>query len=185
MTTTTAKAQASTSTWTIDPAHTLVEFSAKHMMFTTVKGRFSRVSGTILDVADDLTRSSVEVEIDAASIATGDLQRDGHLMSPDFLDVANFPRITFKSRRIEGKRERFRVIGDLTSRGKTREVALEAELQGIGENPWGKTVAGFSASTEINRKDFGLSWNVALETGGVLVSDRVSITLEVQAVEQP
>jgi len=168
----------------IDPAHTLVEFSAKHMMFTTVKGRFSGVSGTILDVADDLTRSSVEVEIDAASIATGDLQRDGHLMSPDFLDVANFPRITFKSRRIEGKRERFRVIGDLTIRGKTGEVALEAEFQGIGANPWGKTVAGFSASTEINRKDFGLSWNVALETGGVLVSDRLKITLEVQAVEQ-
>ena len=182
--TTPATSTSATTTWSIDPSHTLVEFSAKHMMFTTVKGRFSGVSGTILDVADDLTRSSVEVEIDAASIATGDLQRDGHLMSPDFLDVANFPKITFKSSRMEGKRERFRVIGDLTIRGKTGEVALEAEFQGIGANPWGKTVAGFSASTEINRKDFGLSWNVALETGGVLVSDRLKVTLEVQAVEQ-
>jgi polyisoprenoid-binding protein YceI len=184
VTTVTSKSDTTATTWTIDPAHTLVEFSAKHMMFTPVKGRFSGVSGTILDVANDLTRSSVEVEIDAASIATGDLQRDGHLMSPDFLDVAQFPKIRFKSRRIEGTRERFRVIGDVTIRGKPREVALEAEFQGMGANPWGKTVAGFSASTEINRKDFGLTWNVALETGGVLVSDRVKMMLEAQAVEQ-
>src|SRR5260370_38212407 len=115
----TTEAQVTAKAWAIDPAHRLVEFSAKHMMFTTVKGRFSGVSGTILDVADELTRSSVEVDIDAASIATGDLQRDEHRMSSDFLDVANFPRSTFKSRRIEGKRARFRAIVAPPARGKT------------------------------------------------------------------
>ena len=170
--------------WELDPAHTLVEFSAKHMMFTTVKGRFTGLTGTIVDVADDPTQSSVEVEIHAASLTTGDPQRDAHLQSADFLDAANFPTLTFRSRRIQGTRERFKVIGDLTIRGTTREVTLDAEFQGTATNPWGKTVAGFAASTEINRKDFGLTWNVALETGGVLVSDRVKITLEVQAVKQ-
>jgi polyisoprenoid-binding protein YceI len=184
MTTATTQTQTAASTWTFDPAHTLVEFSAKHMMFTTVKGRFTSLSGTVVDVADDPTRSSVEVDIDAASITTGDPQRDAHLKSADFLDVQNFPTLTFKSRHIEGSRERFRVIGDLTIRGITREVTLEAEFQGSGTNPWGKTVAGFTASTEINRKDFGLTWNVALETGGVLVSDRIKITLEVEAIRQ-
>lgn len=184
MTTPTSQTQTPATTWTFDPAHTLVEFSAKHMMFTTVKGRFTSVRGTIVDVADDPTRSSVEVEIDAASVTTGDPQRDGHLKSADFLDVANFPTLTFRSRRVEGTHERFRVIGDLTIRGTTHEVTLEAELQGTGVNPWGKTVAGFSASTEINRKDFGLTWNVALETGGVLVSDRVKLDIEVEALRQ-
>jgi polyisoprenoid-binding protein YceI len=184
MTTLTAQPQTTTTTWTLDPAHSLVEFGAKHMMFTTVKGRFTGVSGTIIDVADDPTQSSVEVEIDAASITTGDPQRDGHLKSADFLDVGNFPKLTFRSRRIEGTRERFQVIGDLTIRGTTRKVSLDAQFQGSGTNPWGKTVAGFTAQTEINRKDFGLTWNVALETGGVLVSDRIKITLEVQAVKQ-
>jgi polyisoprenoid-binding protein YceI len=171
-------------TWTLDPAHTLVEFSAKHMMFTTVKGRFSGVSGTIVEVANDSARSSVDVEIDAGSITTGDIQRDAHLKSGDFLDVENYPKVTFKSRRVEGMRERFRILGDLTIRGVTREVELEAEYHGTATNPWGKTVVGFTASTEINRQDFGLTWNVALEAGGVLVSDRVKITLEVQAVKQ-
>ena len=183
MTTLTAQPQTRVTTWTIDPAHTLVEFSAKHMMFTTVKGRFTRVSGTIVDVADEPTRSSVEVEIDAASITTGDPQRDGHVKSADFLDVENFPTLTFRSRRIEGTRERFKVIGDLTIRGTTREVTLDAEFQGTATNPWGKTVAGFTAQTEINRKDFGLNWNVVLESGGVLVSDRVKISVDVEAVK--
>lgn len=174
--------QTTASTWTIDPAHSLVEFSAKHMMFTTVKGRFSGVSGAIVYFGDDVARSSVHVEIDVASIATGDLQRDRHLMSPDFLDVENFPKITFNSRTVKGTRERFVISGDLTIRHTTREVALEAEFQGAGKNPWGKTVEGFSASMEINRKDFGLNWNVALETGGVLISDRIKVTLDVQAV---
>jgi len=183
VTTVTSPGTATVTTWIIDPAHSLVEFSAKHMMFTTVKGRFSDVSGTIVDVVSDVTRSSVEVEIDAASIATGDPQRDAHLTSADFLDVDTYPMITFKSRRIAGTRERFRVTGDLTIRGTTREVTLDAAFQGAGNNPWGNTVVGFSAHTEINRKDFGLNWNVALETGGVLVSERVKIALDVQAVQ--
>jgi|SRR5579864_87778 len=184
MTTSDAPVQTAATTWQIDPAHTLVELSTRHMMFTTVKGRFTGVQGTIVDAFADPTQSSVEAEIDAASITTGDLQRDAHLQSPDFLDVAQYPTITFRSTRVEGSREQFRLIGDLTIRGVTRPVTLEAELTGTGKNPWGKEVAGFSATGQINRKDFGLNWNVALETGGLLVSDTVKINLEVQAVRQ-
>ncbi len=173
-----------TTTWQIDPAHTLVELSAKHMMFTTVKGRFTGVKGTIMDHADDPTQSSVQAEIDARSISTGDEQRDAHLRSADFLDVENHPTITFRSTRIEGTRESFRVTGDLTIRGTTRQVTLDAEFNGSGTNPYGKQVAGFSATTQINRKDFGLNWNVALEAGGWLVSDTIKISLDVQAVRQ-
>ena len=176
--------QTRVTTWVIDPSHTLVEVSAKHMMFTTVKGRFTGVRGTIVDHADDPTQSSVEAEIDASTIATGDAQRDAHLRSADFLDVENYPTITFRSTRIHGTRERFRVVGDLTIRGVTREVVLDAELQGRGTNPFGKEVAGFTATGQINRKDFGLTWNVALETGGMLVSDTVKIALDVQAFRQ-
>ncbi len=185
MSTTTSPAQTGTRTiWQIDPAHTLVELSVKHMMFTTVKGRFTGVRGTIVDVADDPTKSSVEAEIDAATVNTGEPQRDAHLRSPDFLDVEKYPTITFKSTRIEGTRERFKVVGDLTIRGTTREVVLDTTFNGTGKNPYGKTVAGFSAATEINRKDFGLTWNVALEAGGWLVGDGIKITIEVQAVKQ-
>lgn len=173
-----------TTTWQIDPAHTLVEFAAKHMMFTTVKGRFTGVRGTIVDHQDDPSQSSVEAEIDAATITTGDEQRDTHLRSADFLDVENHPTISLKSTRIEGSKEHFRVIGDLTIRGTTREVTLDANFNGRGRNPYGKDVAGFSAETEINRKDFGLTWNVALEAGGWLVGDRIKIELDVQAVRQ-
>jgi polyisoprenoid-binding protein YceI len=177
---TTTSPTASTA-WHIDPAHTLVELSAKHMMFTTVKGRFSGVRGTLLEDAD-LSRSSVSVEIDAATITTGDEQRDAHLRSADFLDVDNTPTISFRSTSIEGTRERFRVLGDLTIRGTTREVALDAEFVGQATNPYGKTVAGYSASGQISRKDFGLTWNVGLETGGVLVGDTIRINLDVQVV---
>jgi polyisoprenoid-binding protein YceI len=176
--------QAAETIWALDPAHTLVEFSAKHMMFTTVKGRFTGFQGTIHDVADDPTRSWVEAELDAASLSTGDEKRDGHLRSADFLDVETHPKITFRSTRIEGTREHFKLYGDLTIRGTTREVVFDTEFQGTGANPWGKQVAGFSASGEVNRKDFGLTWNVALESGGVLVSDKIKISLEVQAVKQ-
>ncbi len=187
MTTTTPSTSTPTlpsTTWQIDPAHTLVELSAKHMMFTTVKGRFTSVKGTILDNLDDPGLSAVEAEIDAASISTGDLQRDTHLQSADFLDVANHPTLTFHSTHVEGPREHFRLTGDLTIRGTTRPITLDAEFSGTGKNPWGKEVAGFTATGQINRKDFGLNWNVALETGGFLVSDAVKITLEVQAVKQ-
>ncbi len=176
------------STWTLDPAHTLVGFSAKHMMFTTVRGKFNEVQGTITVDADHPDHSSVEVEIPAASLDTGVEQRDNHLRSADFLDVENNPTITFRSRRIEGATDRegehFKVVGDLTIRGTTREVVLDAVYEGAGKDPWGGTRAGFSASTRIDRRDFGLTWNQALETGGILVGNEIKIEIEAQAVKQ-
>ena len=174
------------SVWTIDAAHSLVEFAVKHMMFTTVRGRFKEVSGTIRcpDEADPGC-ASVEAEIAAASIDTGDEKRDGHLRGEDFLDAERFPTITFKSTRVERTGEdQLRVVGDLTIRGVTREVGLETTYNGRGTNPWGQQVAGFTAETRINRKDFGLTWNVALETGGLLVGDKLDVLIEVQAVMQ-
>ena len=173
---------ATRTTWEIDPSHSLVEFSVRHMMFSTVKGRFTGLQGTIIDVADDPTRSSVQVSIDATSVTTGDDNRDSHLRSADFFNVEQYPTITFASRRIEGSREQFTVSGELTINGVTREVALDATFNGAATNPFGKTVAGFSAETKINRKDWGLNWNAPLEAGGVLVSDQVKLNLEVQAV---
>ncbi|HEX6939236.1 MAG TPA: YceI family protein [Longimicrobiales bacterium] len=171
------------STWTIDPAHTTVEFVVKHMMIAKVKGRFADVSGTIVLDEDALERSSVEVEIAAASIDTRVADRDAHLRSADFLDVENHPKLTFRSRRIEPAGEgAFRVVGDLTIRGTTREVVLDVEDQGRGKDPWGGERAAFSATTEIDRRDYGLVWNAALETGGVLVGDNVRINIEVEAV---
>jgi polyisoprenoid-binding protein YceI len=172
-----------TSVWQIDPVHSLVEFSVRHMMISTVKGRFPGVSGTIVDVADDPTRSSVEVQIDPASITTADDRRDGHLRSADFFDVENHPTITFKSTRIEGTRDQFTLTGDLTIRDQTRSVTLDASFNGFGKNQAGE-LASFSAQTKLNRKDFGLNWNVGLETGGVLVSDQFKVEIEVQAVKQ-
>ncbi|HEX7117275.1 MAG TPA: YceI family protein [Longimicrobiales bacterium] len=174
------------STWTIDAAHTLVEFAVKHMMIATVKGRFGEVSGTIVLDEEALDRSSAEVTIVASSIDTRSADRDAHLRSADFLDVETHPTLTFRSRRVESVGEgRFRVIGDLTIRGTTREVVLDVEDQGRGKDPWGGERAAFSATTEIDRRDYGLTWNAALETGGVLVGDRVRISLEVEAVRVP
>jgi polyisoprenoid-binding protein YceI len=175
------------SVWQIDPAHTNVEFSTKHMMITTVRGRFSGVSGKIeLDEANP-GRSSVEVEIDVASIDTGVADRDAHLRSADFFEVEKYPKMTFRSKRIEGsyasEGDSFKVVGDLTIRDVTREVVLDAVFEGKGKDPWGGERIGFSASTRIDRRDFGLTWNQALETGGVLVSHEVRISLEVQAVK--
>lgn len=172
------------STWQIDPAHTGVEFAVKHMMISTVKGRFADVSGTIVLDEADLSGSSVEVDIDAASIDTRQDQRDEHLRSSDFFDVQNHPKITFRSRRVESEGGgRFRVIGDLTIRGVTREVVLEATDEGRGMDPWGNEKAGFTAHTVIDRQDYGLTWNTALETGGILVGNEVKISLEVQAAK--
>jgi polyisoprenoid-binding protein YceI len=173
-----------TTIWQIDPSHSLVEFSVRHMMVSTVKGRFTGVRGTITDVGDDPSRSSVDIEIDAASLTTSDDRRDGHLRSADFLDAETYPALTFKSKRISGSRDAFTVVGDLTIRGETREVSLEVSFNGTGTTPYGTTVAGFSASTKLNRKDFGLNWNVALETGGVLVGDQIKVEIELEAVKQ-
>ncbi len=183
-TTATSPAVQTHSTWQIDPAHSLVEFSVRHMMVSTVKGRFTSITGTIADNGEDPTLSSVQVEIDPASITTADPKRDGHLRSPDFFDVEQFPKISFKSTRIEGNRDEFKLIGDLTIRDQTREVALDVTLNGIGVSPYGQTVAGFSGQTKFNRRDFGLNWNAALESGGVLVSDQIKLDLEIEAVKQ-
>jgi polyisoprenoid-binding protein YceI len=171
------------STWAIDRSHSLVEFSVRHMMISTVKGRFTAISGTIVDVADDPSLSSVQVEIDPTSITSGDDKRDAHLRSPDFFDVEHFPTITFKSTRIEGTRDSFKLTGLLTIRDQTREVTLDAAFNGFGRNQMGE-LASFSASTKLSRKDFGLAWNVALETGGVMVSDQFKVEIEIEAVKQ-
>jgi polyisoprenoid-binding protein YceI len=172
--------------WQIDPHHSFVEFAVKHMMFTTVKGRFTGIDGTI-NCADegDPTQATVEATIEADTIDTGDEDRDNHLRSPDFLDAGKYATITFKSKRIERRGEdQYRMIGDLTIKEVTREVVLQMTYNGRGKNPFGKEVAGFTAETTINRKDYGLKWNVALETGGMLVGDRVDILIEIQAVKK-
>ena len=173
--------------WQIDTAHSRVEFGVKHMMFTTVKGRFTDVDATILLDEENPNDSSVEVEIDAESIDTAAQDRDTHLRSGDFLDVENHPKITFRSKRIEGasfqEGEHFEVIGDLTIRGTTREVELDATFEGRGRDPWGQEKAAFTAETTIDRHDYGLTWNQALETGGVLVGREVRITIDAQFVQ--
>jgi polyisoprenoid-binding protein YceI len=171
--------------WAIDPAHSNVEFGVKHMTFTTVRGRFSGVSGTITLDEQHIEHSSVEVEIDVASIDTRDEKRDTHLRSADFFDVERIPTMTFKSTRVEPTQSgELRVVGDLTIRGVTREVVLDTTMTGRGTNPFGVEVAGFEATTRINRKDFGLMWNVALETGGFLVGDEIKITIDIEAAKQ-
>ncbi|MQA91625.1 MAG: polyisoprenoid-binding protein [Gemmatimonas sp.] len=174
-------------TWQLDPAHTLIEFSAKHMMITTVKGRLADVKGTIWVDETDPSGSRVEVEMGAASADTRVQDRDDHLRSADFLDVETYPTITFRSTRIEGAHaeagDSFRVIGGLTIRGTTREIVVDATFEGTGKDPWGGERASFSGTTKIDRRDFGLTWNQALETGGVLVSNELRISLEVQAVK--
>ena len=182
--TTASQAPAATS-WTIDPAHSVVEFAVKHLMFSTVKGRFPNVSGAIALNDADLSASSVTAEIDTASIHTGEPNRDAHLRSGDFLDVENFPSITFESTGVVPRGSNsFVIVGNLTLHGVTQEVTLEAELAGKGTDPWGGQRAGFTASTSISRKEFGLTWNQGLEAGGVLVSDQVKISLEIQATQQ-
>jgi polyisoprenoid-binding protein YceI len=171
--------------WQIDPAHSAVEFAVKHMMFTTVRGRFRDVQGTIEVDEQNPNHSIVNVDIAAASIDTGVADRDAHLRSADFLDVQNHPTITFRSRGVEGAMKKegdsFKVIGDLTIRGKAIEVALEATFLGSGKDPWGNTKAGAEATAAIDRRDWGLTWNQALETGGILVGNDIRIEIQVQA----
>ena len=169
--------------WSVDPMHTQVEFSAKHMGIMTVKGQITGVQAVIDFNEDDFTASSVEATIDARTLSTHDKQRDGHLKSPDFLDVEQFPTITFKSTRIEhAAHDQYRMTGDLTIKDVTRPVSLEVVYSGQAKDPMGSMHAGFSAYTSINRKDWGLNWNVALEAGGLLVGDQIKIALEIEAV---
>jgi len=171
--------------WTIDNAHSEINFSVRHMMISTVRGRFEKFEGEVNFDQNALENSTVDVSIDAASINTREGQRDAHLKSPDFLDVENHPTITFKSKRVEVKDQtRGRLIGDLTIRDVTREVALDVTFNGLSKSPWGTTAAGFSAETALNRKDWGLTWNVALETGGLLVGEEMKINIEVELVKQ-
>lgn len=184
MTTMTAP-QTAVSTWNIDPVHSVAEFKVKHMMISNVKGQFTGVSGSLsLDEAF-LAKSSIEATIDAASINTREAQRDAHLKSADFFDVEKFPTLGFKSTRVTCKGEdELEVEGELTIHGVTRNVKFAVEgPTAPGKDPWGNTRIGISATTKINRKDYGLTWNAALETGGILVGDEVTITLDVQFIK--
>src|SRR5262245_43067206 len=173
----------STTTWNIDTAHTGINFSVRHMVLSKVRGRFAKYSGAIQIDDVDMTRSVVDVTIDAASIDTGVADRDTHLRSADFFDVERFPELRFRSKRIERLDDAgYRVLGDLTIRDVTREVSLDVEYGGRARDPWGNERVGFAAKVSLDRKDFGLTWNQVLEAGGILVGDRIDIDLEVQAV---
>jgi polyisoprenoid-binding protein YceI len=169
-------------TWNIDPSHSTVEFTARHLMISKVRGRFGTFSGAI-EIADDLSASSVNATIDTGSVTTGDENRDGHLKGSDFFDVEQFPQMTFASTGVKVSGDEAVVSGDLTIKGVTRPVELELEFEGVNQDPWGNTKAAFTASTEINRTDWGLTWNAPLETGGVLVGEKVKVTLEIQAAK--
>jgi len=178
-----AAAQQTGTTWKIDPAHSSVEFSVRHLMITTVRGRFTGVQGTVVNDSTDPSRSSVEVVIDPATIDTREPQRDAHLRSADFFDVEKFPTLTFRSTGIDGKPgEDFKLKGDLTIHGVTRPVILDVQSEGQIKDAWGGVRSGFTATTKIKRSDFGLTWNQLLEAGGVTVSDEVKISLDVQVV---
>ncbi|MDP2726663.1 MAG: YceI family protein [Dehalococcoidia bacterium] len=172
--------------WQIDPAHSQIQFSVRHMMISNVRGRFENFTGTVeFDEADPL-RSTVEVKIEAASVNTKEAQRDAHLKSPDFLDAENFPYLYFKSKRVEKIDDSHgRLIGDLTIRDQTREVALDVEYAGQAKSPWGTVSAGFSAATKLDRKDWGLTYNQLLETGGLLVGDQMNINIDLELIKQP
>jgi len=177
--------QTKTTTWNLDAAHSTAEFKVRHMMISNVKGRFTSISGALTLDETDISNSRVEATIEAASIHTGDGQRDGHLKSADFFDVEKFPSLTFRSTRVKRTGDdEVAVTGDLTIHGVTREVVFKVEgLTPPAKDPWGNTRIGLSAVAKINRKEFGLAWNSALETGGVLVGDEITITLEVQFVK--
>jgi polyisoprenoid-binding protein YceI len=171
--------------WVIDPAHSEALFSVRHMMIAKVRGHFAKISGTLELDSEDLRRSSVDVTIDAASIDTREPQRDAHLRSADFLNAEEFPSLTFKSKTVTPLGDgRFTIVGDLTIRGVSREVTLDAREEGTGKDPWGNARVGFSATTRIDRRDWGLEWNQPLETGGVLVGHDVDISLEIEAIGQ-
>jgi len=179
----TAPVAATKTTWKLDPTHTSVEFSAKHLMITTVKGRITDIEGTIQGDEKYPQNSSVEATLKAASLDTRTDQRDQHLRSADFLDVERFPEIKFRSTRIQGDKESFKLTGDLTIRDVTKPITLDVEFEGTTRDPWGGDRVGFSAKGKFDRREFGLTWNQALETGGVVVGNEIKISLEVQAIK--
>ena len=178
----TAPTAVSATVWKLDPTHSNIEFSAKHLMLTTVRGRFADVEGTVTVKGATPDTAAVDATMKVASIDTRTEQRDQHLRSADFFDVENYPAITFKSTRISGSRERFTITGDLTIRGTTKPVTLDVTYEGTGKDPWGGERMGFSADGKIDRREFGLTWNQALEAGGVVVSNEIKIHIDAQLV---
>ena len=183
MSTTQTDVQIPTGTWEVDASHSTVGFVARHLMVSKVRGRFGEYQATI-NIAEDPLQSSVQATIDTASIDTRDENRDVHLKSPDFLDVERFPRLKFESTAVRPAGAGYEVDGNLTIRDATRPVTLNLEFAGVQNDPWGGTRAGFEATTKFNRKDFGLTWNVAVEGGGLLVGETVTIELFVEAVKK-
>jgi polyisoprenoid-binding protein YceI len=175
---------ATTGTWVLDPSHTRLGFAAKHAMVTTVRGAFLDFEGSLTLDGDEPANSSASIVIQANSFDSGSAQRDGHVKGADFLDVENYPTLTFSSTEVRQDGSDFVLVGNLTIRGASRPVEIAVELEGVDKDPFGNQRVGFSGQTTISRKDFGLTWNVALESGGILVSDKVKITLDVSAIKQ-
>jgi polyisoprenoid-binding protein YceI len=173
-----------TERWEIDSSHSGIHFSVRHLVIAKVRGQFSRWTGAVVVPDGDFTKASVEAVVDASSIDTGVADRDAHLKSADFFDVAQFPEVIFKAVRVTPEGNDLRVTGELTIKGITRDVTLEVEQLGQVQDPWGNQRVAFSAKTAIDRKDFGLTWNQVLETGGVAVGDRINLEIEVEAVRQ-
>jgi polyisoprenoid-binding protein YceI len=174
-----------TERWEIDASHSGIHFSVRHLVIAKVRGQFSRWSGTVVVPDGDFTKATVDVVIDASSIETGVADRDAHLKSPDFFDVAQFPDVTFTASRFDGQGDDDgRLTGSLTIKGVTKDISLDVERHGQAKDPWGNERAAFSAKTSIDRKDFGLAWNQVLETGGVMVGENVNIEIEIEAVRQ-
>ena len=175
-------ADLSSGVWNVDPAHSGLNFTVKHLMVSKVRGRFKSFSGTIT-IDDDQLKSSVVATAQVASIDTNDDARDEHLRTGDFFDVEKYPTIELRSTKIEKNGDDYTMHADLTIKGVTKNVKFDLEFEGIGKDPWGNVKAGFTAETEINRKDFGLEYNAVLETGGVLIGERVKLELDIQAIK--
>ena len=185
MSTTLTAPRAATTTWNLDPVHSVAEFKVKHMMISNVKGQFTGITGVLTLDEEDIARSQVSATIDVSTINTREAQRDTHLKSADFFDVERFPNMTFESTQAErAGDDDLAVTGNLTIRGVTRPVTFQVEgPSAAGKDPWGNTRIGLSATTRINRREFGLAWNTALETGGILVGEDVTITLDLEFVK--
>lgn len=179
-----AAAPAFASSWEIDPSHTQAQFAVRHLMVSNVRGEFGKTTGTIEIDEKDASKSSVNATIDATTINTREPKRDAHLKSADFFEAEKYPTITFKSKKVSKNGDKLKVVGELTIRNVTKEVTLEVTSTAEVKDPWGNTKRGFSATTKVNREDFGLTWNKALEGGGVLVGKEVQIEIEVEAAKK-
>lgn len=175
----------STTKWAVDPTHSEIGFKVKHMMFTNVSGKFANFTAEAVTDGDNFDNAKFSFTGDVDSVTTGNADRDGHLLSPDFFDAAQFPKLTFESTSFTKKNEgEYKLEGNLTLHGITQPVTLDAEFGGIAKDPWGNVKSGFTLTGKLNRKDFGLTWNSALETGGVLVGEEVKLAIELQFVKQ-